>query len=289
MAAKFSGTFGRNLFLVGAIVMFGFPIVWLLLAPTKTATELSTLNPFAFGSWSQFGLAAQHLFSYQGGIVWRWIGNSIFYTAASLVLALATAIPAGYALAKFRFRGRTAVLFTTLITMIVPPAALILPLYLEMSVVQLTNTPWSIILPLSFYPFGVYMIYLFATASMPDSLIEAARLDGCGELRIMMQIFAPIARPAIIMIAFFAIVASWTSFFLPYIMLTDPNLATVQSGLQLLVSGTGAIRGDVPVNSSIKAPEVALAAIVTILPILAAFLFAQKHLVAGQIAGAEKG
>jgi multiple sugar transport system permease protein len=287
--ARISGKAGRNLLLAAAIVFFGVPIVWLLLAPSKSPSGLNTLPPLSFGSFDQIGQAASHLFGFENGIVWAWMGNSAWYTAVSVAIALVTVIPTGYALAKFSFRGRSTILFATLITMIVPPAALILPLYLEMSAVKLTNTPWSVILPLSFYPFGVYLIYLFATSSIPNSIIEAARLDGCSEYGIMLRIFMPLARPAIIMVAFFAIVDSWTSFFLPYIMLTTPTSATLQTGLQLLASGTGAIRGSGVNESNIKAPEVALAALISVLPILMVFLFAQRHLVAGQTAGAEKG
>jgi multiple sugar transport system permease protein len=289
MIARFGGKFGRNVLMAAAIGFFGVPIVWLLLAPTKSAEGLNTLPPLSFGSFSNLALAAGHLFSFEDGIVWAWLGNSVWYTALSVTIGLLTVVPTGYALAKFSFRGRSTILFATLTTMIVPPAALILPLYLEMSAVKLTNTPWSVILPLSFYPFGVYLVYLFATAAIPDSIIEAARLDGCSEFGIMLKIFIPLARPAIIMVAFFAIADSWSSFFLPYIMLTNPTSATLQTGLQLLASGTGAIRGSGIVETDIHAPEVALAALISVLPILLVFLFAQRHLVAGQVAGAEKG
>jgi multiple sugar transport system permease protein len=198
-------------------------------------------------------------------------------------------VPAGYALAKFRFAGRALLLFLTLVMMIVPSAALILPLYLEMSALQLTGTAWSVILPLAFYPFGVYIIFLFAATSMPDSIIEAARMDGCGEWVIFWRIFTPLARPAIVMVAFFAFVASWNAFFLPYIMLSDQDMATMQTGLQLLVANTGAVTGANFTGLPIKAPEVALAAIFSILPILLIFAFAQRHLVAGQTVAAEKG
>ena len=288
MIARFTGRFGRNAFLLAALVFFGTPIIWLLLAPSKSATGLATEPPLSFGSFALIGEAAVHLFSYQGGIVWVWLGNSIWYTATSALIAVLTAIPTGFALAKYSFRGRHLILFATLLTMIVPAAALILPLYLEMSALRLTNTPWSVILPLGFYPFGVYLVYLFATTSIPSSIVEAARLDGASEFSILLRIFVPLARPAIVMVAFFAIADSWTSFFLPYIMLTSPTSATLQTGLQLLASGTGAIRGSGVVYTDIKAPEVALAALISVIPILLVFLFAQKYLVAGQTAGAEK-
>jgi multiple sugar transport system permease protein len=286
---KIVGPAARNLLFVLAILFFGLPIVWLLLAPTKTTNGLQYMPPMAFGSFQQLGISASNLFGYDNGIIWTWALNSVWYTALSLAVSLSVAVPAGYALAKLPFKGSNVVLFVTLLTMIVPSAALILPLYLEMSAFNLTNTPWSVILPLTFHPFGVYLIYLYAKASVPDSIIEAARLDGCSEFGIMMRIFVPLAWPAIAMVAFFGFVGAWNAFFLPFIMLNDQSLATLQTGLQILVSSTGAISGGNPSSVPIHAPEVALAAIVSILPILMVFLFAQRYLVAGQTAGAEKG
>lgn len=290
MGKKLSNAFGgRNLLFIMAILYFGVPIIWLMFAPTKTNNELQFLSPLAFGNFEQVAIAAENLFGYEDGIIWTWAANSLWYTLLSLVISLAVTVPAGYALAKFKFPGSRAILFITLLTMIVPSAALILPLYLEMSAFRLTNTPWAVILPHTFYPFGVYLIYLYAKTSIPDSIIEAARIDGCSEFGILMKIFVPLALPAIAMVAFFNFVASWNSFFLPFIMLNNQEYATLQTGLQILVSSTGAIGGGNQSIIPVKAPEVALAAIISILPILMVFLFAQRHLVAGQTAGAEKG
>ena len=289
MNSPLSGKLGRNIVLLATIVFFGIPLVWLFLAPTKTSDGLKSAPPLSFGSAENVSEAWTHLFDYNNGILGTWILNSVFYTATSVAIALLACVPAGYGLAKFRFRGRSTILFLTLITMVVPTAALILPLYLEMSAANLTNTPWSVILPLAFYPFGVYLIYLYAAASIPDSIIEAARIDGVSEWGILVRIFLPLARPAIIMVGFFAFVTAWNTFFLPYIMITDPNQANLQTGLQLLVRNTNALGGANFTGIPIHEPEVALAAIISIAPILLIFLFAQRFLVAGQTAGAEKG
>jgi len=154
---------------------------------------------------------------------------------------------------------------------------------------HLTNTIWSVILPSLFYPFGVYLIYMFAANTIPDSIIEAARLDGASEIRILLSIFLPLARPAIVMVFFFAFVGAWNSFFLPYIMLTGFDLANLQTGLAFMVTDTGALTGINFGVNDVKAPEIALASIVSVLPILVIFIFAQKYLVAGQTTAAEKG
>jgi multiple sugar transport system permease protein len=287
--AKFGGRLGRNAVLVATVLFFGVPLVWLFLAATKTSEQLRNDAPLSFGSLQNVAVAWSNLFGYSDGILAQWVLNSAFYTATSVAIALLACIPAGYGLAKFEFQGRTTVLFLTLVTMVVPPAALILPLYLEMSAFGLTNTPWAVILPLSFYPFGVYLVYLFASTSIPDSIIEAARLDGASEWGILCTIFLPLARPAIVMVAFFAFVNAWNSFFLPYIMLTSADLANLQTGLQLLVRNTNALGGANFTGIPIREPEVALAAIISISPILVIFLFAQRYLVAGQTVGAEKG
>jgi multiple sugar transport system permease protein len=284
-----AGKFARNAVFVIAALFFGIPVVWLLLAPTKTSTELRTAPPLSFGTLQNVVDAWNHVVGYSGGIIYQWIGNSLFYTLTSVAVALLLAVPAGYALAKFDFIGRKTVLTLTLITMIVPQAALILPLYLEMSSVKLTNTPWSVILPLSFYPFGVYLVYLFATTSIPDSILEAARIDGASEFGILMRMFVPLARPAILMVGFFAFVTSWNAFFLPFIMNTSPSLSNLQTGLENLIVATGGIAGINRTNIPIHDPEVALAAIASVLPILLIFVFAQRFLVAGQVQAAEKG
>ena len=289
MTGRLTGAALRNGVLVLTVAFFGIPLLWLLLAPSKTAAGLVTSPPLAFGDVSGYVEAYRHLRDYADGIILRWFANSVLYATGSVALGLVTAVPAGYALAKFRFPGRSLLLFLTLVMMIVPSAALILPLYLEMSSLQLTGTAWSVVLPLAFYPFGVYIVFLFASTSMPDSIIEAARIDGAGEWVIFWRIFTPLARPAIVMVAFFAFVASWNAFFLPYIMLSDQDMATMQTGLQLLVANTGAVTGANFTGLPIKAPEVALAALFSVSPILLIFALAQRYLVAGQTAAAEKG
>ena len=146
------------LFLVATVIVFGAPLLWLLLATTKTPAEITGGAPLSFGSFAQLGAAWSHLLDYQDGIILTWLRNSTVYAVASVAIALGTALPAGYALAKYRFPGRRVVLFLTLITMLVPSAALILPLYLEFSTLNLLNTPWAVILPLGFFPFGVYLV-----------------------------------------------------------------------------------------------------------------------------------
>jgi multiple sugar transport system permease protein len=287
----FAGRFGRNALLVGALVFFGGPLVWLMLAATKTPDQITGGVPLSFGSFAQVGHAWNHLMDYQDGIMLTWLRNSTVYAVSSVALSLGTALPAGYALAKYRFPARRAILFATLITMLVPSAALILPLYIEFSTFGLLNTAWSVILPLGFFPFGVYLVYLYTTTNIPDSLIEASRLDGCSDWHTFTKIFLPLARPVIALVGFFAFVACWNNYFLPYIMLTGTEKLTVQTGLNVVASTTPGLFGPGGFNNNVQIyqGELALATLISILPILAVFLFAQRYLVGGQLVAAEKG
>ncbi|MFI6299745.1 carbohydrate ABC transporter permease [Nonomuraea sp. NPDC050790] len=271
-------------------VFFALPLVWMVLAPTRTAEDLIGGPPLSFGSLGNVVTAWGDLMTFNDGELTLWIVNSVWYAAASVVLTLVLSLPAGYALAVYVFAGRRAVLTATLIGMILPQAALVLPLYLEMTSVGLTGTPWSVILPLAFYPFGVYLSYLHFAESLPGTILDAGRIDGAGELRLFFVIGLPLARPAIGLIAFFAFVNVWTNFFLPFVMLDDDRTFTLQLGLMTLLQSTGAINASSGFSTlDIHQPEAALAGLVACAPTLAAFLVAQRFLRAGLLAGAEKG
>lgn len=273
-----------------AAAFFGLPLVWLLLAPTKSAESFLDMAPLSFGSLANVGQAWENLTWYQDGVIHTWILNTIYYSVCSVVLSLALAIPAGYGLAKYGFIGRRAILTLTLIGMIVPTAALVLPLYMEMNMLRLLGTPASVILPMSLFPFGVYLAYLHFLTGMPESLLEAARIDGASEASIFFRIALPLAKPAIGLIGFLSFVGSWNNYFLPYVMLSDDRSYNLQIGLQALLTGSGGVSpfgqtNDLPIHQ----PETALAALITIAPVMLVFLFSQRLLVAGQLAGSEKG
>jgi multiple sugar transport system permease protein len=197
--------------------------------------------------------------------------------------------PRATALALTKFIGRRTLLAVTLVVMIMPATALVLPLFLEINLVNLTDTPWSVILPFSFFPFGVYLTYIFFSSTIPADLLAAARIDGCNEWDVFRRIALPLARPVVALVAFFAFVADWNNFFLPFVMLPDSTKYSLQVGLEYLVNSTPAFNPSVPaVGATIFRPELALATIVAVAPVLIVFLFAQRTLVSGMLAGATK-
>ncbi|MEW2545090.1 carbohydrate ABC transporter permease [Streptomyces sp. NPDC047002] len=270
------------------LVFFVLPVVWVLLAPSKTAGQIVHDAPLSFGSFGQIGAAWRHLFSFQDGAMLTWLRNSAIYAGGSLVLTLATSVPAGYALALTRFRGRKTLLMITLVTMIMPSATLVLPVFLELNRFHLIGTVWSVILPFSFYPFGVYLVYIYFATSLPRDLLSAARMDGCNEWQLFSRIALPLAKPVIGLVAFFSFVGNWNNFFLPYLVLPNSDEFPLQVGLNQLLTSTPSFNPVAGAGLDITIPELALAIIVAILPVLVLFLFSQRTLVSGMLAGATK-
>jgi multiple sugar transport system permease protein len=142
---------------------------------------------------------------------------------------------------------------------------------------------------LSFFPFGVYLTYIFYSSTIPGDLLAAARVDGCSEWDVFRRLALPLARPTIALVAFFAFVANWNNFFLPFVMLPNSTSYPLSVGLQYLLSATPAFNPGIGGAVPILRPELALATIVAIAPVLIVFLFAQRSLVSGMLAGATKG
>jgi multiple sugar transport system permease protein len=277
-----------SVILVVLLAFFVLPALWLVLAPTKTAGQLAGESPLSFGSLANIGLAWQHLTGFEDGVLFVWLRNSAVYAVGALIVTLITSIPAGYALALTRFRGRKLLLTVTLIVMIMPSAALVLPVFLELNLVHLIGTAWSIILPFSFYPFGVYLVYIYFATSLPRELLSAARLDGASEWQIFTRIALPLATPVVGLVAFFSFVGNWNNFFLPYLVLPSSDAFPIQVGLNQLLSSTPSFNPVAGAGLNITSPELALAVIVAVLPVLVLFLFSQRTLVSGMLAGATK-
>ncbi len=274
------------------VVFFVVPIVWLLLAPTKTDGQLLADGPFAFGSLSTLAHTFHRVITYSGDSMLVWLKNSAIYSLGGTALAILAAIPAGYGLALTHFIGRKALLSITLVVMIMPATALVLPLFLEMSKVGLYGTVWALILPFGFFPFGVYLAYIYFSSTIPQDLLAAARIDGATEWGVFRHIALPLARPVVGLVGFFAFVASWNNFFLPFVMTYDNSQYPVQIGLQQLIGSTASFN---PTNftagSSVEVlhrPDLAMAVIISITPVLIVFMFAQRTLVSGMLAGATK-
>jgi multiple sugar transport system permease protein len=265
----------RAVVLLAFAVFFVVPLAWLVLAPTKTDFELLTRNPFAVGNVHNVWVAWQTVDGFSNHIYRRWMENSLLYSLSATAITLATAIPAGYGLAFGRFPGRKLILKLTLVALIMPSAALVLPIFLELNAVRLIGSSFSVILPFAFFPFGVYLAYIYYSTALPPGLLDAARVDGCGEWAAFRRIGIPLAKPVVALVFFFSFVANWNNFFLPYVFLSDERQLPIQVGLSDLFRSSR--------------PALALATLVAALPVAIVFVVSQRALARGLIGGATKG
>lgn len=207
----------------------------------------------------------------------RWIFNSLLLAAAVVFFTLLLDSLAGYALAKGDFRGQRLVYLLVIGTLIVPPQAIVVPLYIEMSKFQLVNTYWAVMLLYIANPFGVFMMRQFFL-SVPDSYLEAARMDGCSTWQIYTRIMLPMAKPALSSLAVFTFTFIWGAFLWPLIVISDEAMFPLQVGLAGLTGQYGAKWG-----------QLMAAAIIAALPVITAYLLAQKTFMEGIALTGSKG
>ena len=283
---------GVRLFVLTAFAVFFIaPVIWLILAPTKSDKALITSSPFSFGDFHHVALAWKHLDAFSSHIYRRWLGNTLYYALSATAITLVVSVPAGYGLAIGKFPGRKLILSLTLVVMIVPNAALVLPIFLELNAFHLIGSVLSVILPFAFFPFGVYLAYIYYATSIPDELLDAARVDGCGELQTFLRVALPLAKPVVALVFFFSFVADWNNFFLPYVVLANSNQYPITVGLWDLLSSTPSFNPSVGGGGqsvNIFKPELALATLIAVVPVAIVFLFSQRALVRGMLGGAVK-
>ncbi|GCE08931.1 carbohydrate ABC transporter permease [Dictyobacter aurantiacus] len=269
-------------FLIICALYFLIPFFWLVVSATKNTGDL--FNTFGLWFASSFNLWSnlQQLFTYSGGLYVHWLLNTLLYAGVGSIVGTFLAAMAGYALAKYNFHGRDLIFATILGAILVPATALALPLYLMMSGVGLTNTIWSVLLPSLVSPFGVYLSRIYVASSVPDELVEAARIDGAGEFRTFMTVAMRLMVPALVTILLFQFVAIWNNYFLPLIMLSDQNLFPISVGLETWNITTGGA-------NNFLYPLIVAGALVSSIPLLIGCILLQRFWRGGLGAGSVKG
>lgn len=206
------------------------PTWFLLVSSTKNQTDLYS----TFGLWfssNHLGDNLQEIASYHDGVFLRWIGNSVLYSTLGAAGATLISLAAGYGLSKYEYRGRGALFALVVGASLLPSTLLAFPLYLVFAKVGLTNTIWSVLIPYFINPFGVYLGKVYADSSVPTELMEAARIDGAGELRIFFSVALKLMRTGGITIFMLDFVNIWNNFFLPLFMLNGERSFPVTLGL----------------------------------------------------------
>jgi multiple sugar transport system permease protein len=262
-------------------VYFLVPYFWLIVSSTKTSSELFG----TFGLWfaPNFNLFTnlQELFTYQNGVFSRWLFNTVLYAGVGAAVGTWLSAMAGYALAKYIFRGRNLLFSVVLGAILVPVTALALPLYLLFTAVGQTNTYWAVLLPSIVSPFGVYLSRIYAASAVPDELLDAARVDGANEYRTF-TIALNLMVPALVTIFLFQFVAIWNNYFLPLVMLSDDRLFPITVGLQTWNLTTGG-------STKFVYELIITGALISSIPLLAGCIALQRYWRGGLTAGSVKG
>jgi len=257
------------------------PIAWLIINSTKTQANIFETfgfwfaSPFVFGK--NFGLLFQNVDGY--GVYWQWFGNTVLYAVVGGGGAAALSALAGYGFARFRFRGSRVLFYVVIGALLVPIAAITLPLYLSYAKVHLINSIWGMILPAMVSPIGVYLMKVFVEVSVPLELIDAARLDGAGEFKIFWRIALPLMVPGLMTVLLLSVVTVWNNYFLPLIIFSQNQLYPLTVGL-----GLWAERAQNSGNAELF-PLVVLGGLVTIAPLIALFLILQRYWRSGLLLG----
>jgi multiple sugar transport system permease protein len=261
---------------------FLFPLYWLVVASTKSNADLFS----SFGLWfAEFNLIEnlRNVFTFQESVYVRWFLNSVLYAVVSGVGAAFLATAAGYAFAKYTFPGGRALFSIVLGAIMVPTTALAIPTYLLFAQAELTDTYWAIILPSMVSPFGVFLMRVYAADAVDSTLLEAARVDGVGELRIFFTVALRLLMPGTVTVLLFALVSTWNNYFLPLLMLNSEELFPLPVGLAQWQSTAAGGSGAQALFST-----VITGSLLSIIPLVVAFLFLQRYWQSGLATGGVK-
>jgi multiple sugar transport system permease protein len=268
------GTVVVNGLLAGLAAMSLFPLLWMVSVSFMPAGAASTLPPPLLPVAPTLD-NYRELFERVG--MGRYLVNSFLVASAITLGSVMFNAMAGYAFAKLAFKGREQIFRALIGALVIPGQVAMMPLFLELKALGLVNSYGGVIVPALASIFGIYLVRQYAR-SIPDELLEAARVDGASELTIFTRIIVPLLRPIIVTLAVFSFLASWNDFMWPLIVLTDESRYTLPVALASLS------REHVQDNELMMAGSV-----VTVLPVLALFLLLQRHYIEGLLAGSVKG
>ncbi|MEW2524995.1 carbohydrate ABC transporter permease [Streptomyces sp. NPDC047071] len=265
---------------VGLFVLYTLlPVLWLVLAATKTRDALFSSSLLSFGDFSP-ARNVKDVFAMDGGLYGRWYGNSLLYAVLGAALGALISVACGYAFDKYRFRHKEKLFGLVLAAVMVPQTVLALPLYLLASEAGLVNTFWAVFIPVLFNPFGVYLGRIFSQGYVPDEVLEAARVDGAGELTTYVRVSLRMLGPGLVTVFLFQLTAIWNNFFLPMVMLSDQDLYPVSLGLYQWNSQATV--------SPEYYPVVITGSLLAVVPLVLAFALLQRFWRSGLTAGAVK-
>ena len=254
-------------------ILFMFPLYWIITGSLKDAMAINAAVP----QWWPLEPTFDNYVRLFEKPAFRWLMNTVFMAVMAMVLTCATAALAGYALAKKRFIGQAFVFSLFVCAMALPKQVVLIPLLKEMAFLGLHDTIWAVILPTVGWPFGVFLMKQFSE-TIPSELLEAARIDGAGELKTFLTVVLPIIKPGIGALAIFTFITTWNEYFLQLIMLNSSEVLTISLGIAKM-------QAEMATDYGLIMAGAALASV----PIITIFLMFQKYFTQGITMGAVKG
>ncbi|WP_036634828.1 carbohydrate ABC transporter permease [Paenibacillus massiliensis] len=265
---------GTYVILIALTMIWLFPVLWTVLSSFKTESELYSWPPAILPE--KFSLE-HFITAFAKGNFGTYFLNSTIVTITSTILLLLINTMAGFALAKYRFKGDTILLIGFISTLMIPLEVIMIPIFKVISFLGLFNSLWGIIIPPAATPTGVFLVRQYLL-SVPDELLEAARMDGAGEWKIFWSIILPIAKPIIAVLAIFSFMWRWDDFLWPLIVISDPAKYTIQLALSNFIGEYNVDWGSLLAMSTI-----------TMIPVLVVFLVFQRHFIQGITTSGMKG
>jgi multiple sugar transport system permease protein len=264
---------------------FMLPIFWILIASTKSANDLSSTGIFSLPGKIHFFENLRLLATYQHGVYWLWFLNSAIYSVTVAVLTCIVSAMAGFALAKYDFRGRNGVFLLVIASLMIPGTVTAIPLFIVEKALGLVNTYAGVILPLIASPFGVYFLRIYIQDVVPNDLMDAARVDGASSARLFWSIVFPVIRPALVTLFLICLVGTWNNFFLPLVLLNNQSMYPLPVGIESLMSliNTPEAAMTVPLY-----PLIITGSLISIAPMIIGFILFRKQIVTGLIQGSVK-
>jgi multiple sugar transport system permease protein len=266
--------------LVGITALYALlPLLWLLFA---ASVDTESLFASDFFDLANFALVSniRTLLAEGDGVYLLWYRNSLVYAVGGAAVGALISTAAGYVFDKFEFTGKRQLFALVLLSVMVPATVLALPMYLLASTLGLANTFWSVLIPVLFNPFGVYLARMFSAAYVPNEVLEAARMDGASELRGFGLVGLRMLAPGFVTIFLFQLTSIWNNFFLPLVMISDESLYPLSLGLYSWNMAA-------PIDPDFY-PLVVIGSLLALVPLVIAFLLLQRFWKSGLTAGSVK-
>jgi multiple sugar transport system permease protein len=263
----------NGMLIAGAIVV-AFPLLWMFSVSFMPRGAASAFPP---PLWPPEPTLENYKELFSRHEAWRYMANSALISALATAIALVLNTMAGYAFAKLRFTGRERIFQILLGALVIPAQVTMIPLFAMVKAMGLVSTYGGVVIPSMASAFGVFLVRQYAL-SLPDELLEAARIDGASEWRIFRSIVVPLLKPIVITLGILTFLATWNDFMWPLIVLTDQKMHT----LPVALAGLS--------REHVQDYELMMAgAVITVLPVLVLFLALQRYYIAGILAGSVKG